>query len=462
MSRVALEPWQTAILERGELYRVGGMVRNEVMGSTGDEGDRDFLVRMITPEDLERILANHGQISFVGTFFGVYKFRPHEGAEVDLVFPRLEQSTGTGHRDFFVSTDCRLSVEDDLGRRDFTINAMAEDVRTGVRIDPFGGERDVRDGIVRMVFSGTFSEDPLRILRGVRFATRLGFTIEKDTWDEMRSCAALVSELSAERIQSELTRTLTECREPGGAFEQLHRLGVLQHVLPELDRCVGVTQNEYHPDDVFVHSLKTCNAAPESKLLVRWAALLHDVGKVDAKQTIRDEDGERVVFYGHEIISARMTTEALQRLRYPSSFVSDCESVVREHMFSYKPEWRDATVRRFISRVGPERLDALFLLREADCRSRGLSTELQNLAELRARVATERERGRTFTVRDLAIDGREVMRVCGLEPGPVVGRILVSLLDAVLEHPERNTPEELTTLARKECEIGDGGDDLTG
>jgi len=453
---MTLEPWQREILDAGELYRVGGVVRDRLMASVVPTQDVDYLVRGVSPEGLEEILARHGKASLVGKSFGVYKFTPASGSTADIVFPRREQSTGFGHRDFDVKWDWKMKVEEDLGRRDFTINAMAEDLRTGQLIDPLGGRTDLENGIVRMVFSGTFADDPLRILRGIRFAARFKFQIEDETWSQLSEETGLLAGLSSERVQEELTRVLEQCDQPGTAFELMHQSGALAVVLPELDRCAGVTQNEFHPDDVLVHSLKTCNAAPVSSLLVRWAALLHDVGKVDARKTVTDEKGERVVFYGHEQISARMTKRVLGRLRYSSAFVTDCTRLVAEHMFNYTPEWRDATVRRFIRRVGPDIIEKLFALREADCRSRSLGDELENLSALRTRVETEVARGRIFHVGDLAVDGDDIMNACGIGPGVEIGRILNALLEIVLDSPERNTKAELLALAREAAQDGKG------
>jgi poly(A) polymerase/tRNA nucleotidyltransferase (CCA-adding enzyme) len=212
--------------------------------------------------------------------------------------------------------------------------------------------------------------------------------------------------------------------------------------LPELSRCAGVVQNEYHPDDVYWHSLKTCDAAPRENLLVRWAALLHDTGKVDARQTVTDERGARVVFYGHELQSADITVAVLERLRYPASFVDACRRLVRHHMYRYAPEWRPATVRRFMRTVGADLLEDLFLLREADCRSRadqaGMDLELERLGTLRRRVDEETRARAVLRVQDLDVDGEDVMRSLGIGPGPEVGRVLERLLERVIESPSDN------------------------
>jgi putative nucleotidyltransferase with HDIG domain len=442
---VKLPDWQKKILERGELYRVGGAVRDELLGVTDDVHDTDYLVRGLPPKELEDLLKAFGRIELVGKSFGVYKFTPHGGRDTfDIAFPRRESSLGPGHRDFQVDWDWQMDIADDLGRRDFTINAMARDVRDDRLVDPHGGKRDIEDRVLRMIFPLAFEEDPLRILRGVRFSVRFGLSVEENARDAMAQSAALLDTLSAERIQDELTRLLTGCERPSGAFEMMRELGALSRILPELDRCAGVTQNEYHPDDVFVHSIKTCDEAPRDNLLVRWAALLHDVGKVDQKQTVSDEKlGERVVFYGHQFVSAETAARVLRRLRYPNEFVQKCEGLIRHHMFNYEAEWKSSTVRRFIRRVGEENLADLFALRAADARSRGPSGDAKGLDELETRIQHELDQKHTTRIADLAIDGRDVMRECGVGPGREIGKILSEALEIVLEDPGMNDRDAL-------------------
>ncbi len=457
-----LPAWQSEILARGELYRVGGAVRDRLLGLSGLP-DTDLLVRGLPPEVLEGILARHGAVALVGKAFGVYKFTAaDDGVTYDIVFPRTETSTGPGHRDFDVRWDWRLPVEDDLRRRDFTINAIAERVPDGHRVDPFGGAGDLVRRRLRTIFERAFVEDPLRILRGARFTARFDLEVDAETRARMRESAALVATVSAERIRDECTKTMTQCDRPGAAWHLLYQTGALAVMLPELARCAGVTQNEYHPDDVYWHSLKTCDAAPRENLLVRWAALLHDTGKVDARQSVTDERGSRVVFYGHELVSADITEAVLGRLRYPTSFVACCRRLVRHHMYRYAPEWRAATVRRFMRTVGSDLLDDLFRLREADCRARlhvdGMAGELGQLDALRKRVAYERRERAALRVADLEVDGGDVMRVLGIGPGPAVGRALERLLEHVIESPLHNLrPVLLELLAAEKGPVQEPG-----
>ncbi|NIM19961.1 MAG: HD domain-containing protein [Candidatus Latescibacteria bacterium] len=443
--------WQEEILKRGELYYVGGSVRDRLLGLEEPAPDTDYLVRKLPPDELEEMLSSFGSVHLVGKAFGVYKFTPRkETQSFDIAYPRKEASTGPGHRDFKVDWDWDLPVEADLGRRDFTINAIAQSVRDGTLVDPLGGAKDILQRRLRMVFPQAFEEDPLRILRGARFAARFSLVVENRTIEAMRASARLMGTLSQERVQEEFTKLLTQCDAPSVGLTLMHEIGVLNVVFPELDRGAGVIQNEYHPDDVFVHSLKSCDCAPRQNLAVRWAALLHDLGKVDKKMTIEEEgEAPRVVFYGHEVESAAITQHVLRRLRYSNAFVEKCQKLVRYHMFDYQPEWSQAAIRRLIRRVGEENMDDMFLLREADCRSRDADEGIAILGELKARVNDELSKGRAFKLADLAIGGADVMEALGLPEGPEVGKVLDALLEAVIEDPALNTREKLIDLARK-------------
>lgn len=442
--------WQRAVLDAGDLYCVGGSVRDELMGVAPEDPEVDYLVRGVAPPDLETTLRRFGSLELVGKSFGVYKFTPKDtGKTCDIAYPRRERSLGPGHRDFAVDWDWRLEVEADLERRDFTVNAMARDLRDGRLIDPHGGRRDLEARVLRMMFPRAFQEDPLRILRGIRFSVHLGLAVDPATLRAMREGAPLLGTLSAERVQEELTRILTRCDRPSGAFFMMRDVHALERILPELDRCAGVEQNEYHPDDVFVHSVKTCDAAPRDNLVVRWAALLHDVGKVDRKRTVRDERlGDRVVFYGHQTVSAEVAVVVLRRLRYSNAVVHGCAHLIRLHMFNYEPAWKASTVRRFIRRAGEENLGDLFDLRRADAASRDPQMGARGLEELEARIRDELDARHTTRVEDLAVDGRDVIREAGVKAGPEVGRVLGELLEAVLEDPQLNDRETLLAMIR--------------
>ena len=447
---MAIERWQMEIMERGELFRVGGAVRDELMRTASVDTEVDYLVRGIPPEELEAILSRYGRVVFVGKSFGVYKFKLGASAtDIDIAYPRTEVSTGPGHRDFDVRWDWTLPVEADLGRRDFTINAIAKNLADGKIVDPHAGAKDIEDRVLRMVFPHAFGDDPLRILRGIRFAARFALRIEDATYEAMRKSAGLVENLSPERIQEEFTKLFAECKRPSEGLSTMQRSGVLAHLLPELDRAFGVEQNEFHTDDVFWHSLKSCDEVPQGNLVVRWAALLHDLGKVEKKQVVRDEEGEKVVFYGHETVSAGMAKDILGRLRYANEAVERCSHLVENHMFLYRRDWNRSTVRRFIRRVGQENLEDLFALREADCLSRGLTDEVENIADLRTRIEAELRESSALKLTDLAVDGDDVKTILGVGEGPEIGRVLQELLEMVLDDPSLNTREKLIGIVKR-------------
>jgi poly(A) polymerase/tRNA nucleotidyltransferase (CCA-adding enzyme) len=453
-----LPDWQKALVKYGELYRVGGSVRDEIMGVASASKDIDYLVRGITPKQLEEVLSRYGQLAFVGKSFGVYKFKPSDDElEYDIAFPREEVSTGSGHREFDVDWRETVSVETDLERRDFTINAIAQNVEDGRILDPFDGRKDIESRRLRMIFAKAFREDPLRILRGIRFAARFELDVEGETADAMKASVPMLEGLSAERIQDEFKNIFVQCDRPSDAFAMMRMMGVLSVVFPELERAVGVEQNEYHPDDVFWHSVKTCDSAPKGNVLLRWAALLHDIGKVDAKQTVMDDDSDpRVVFYGHEKGSAAIAQTVLVRLRYSNDFVKRCVHLVRHHMYHYQPEWNQATVRRFIRTVGEENLDDMFELKRADQRSRPGLDRFGEIEELEARVREELEARHALKIADLEIDGSDVMKTLGIEGGERVGVILGEIFERVLDDPSLNRRDELLDLLSQYKDRGTG------
>jgi putative nucleotidyltransferase with HDIG domain len=452
-----LRDWQNELIKHGELYCVGGSVRDQLLGLAHAEEDVDYLIRGISPDKLEQVLSRFGRVVLVGRSFGVYKFKPSGGAiEYDIAFPRKEVSTGPGHREFDIDWATSLAVEEDLGRRDFTMNAIARNVADGNLVDPFAGRRDIENRRLRMIFPQAFREDSLRILRGIRFATRFSLVIEPETEQAMKVAASLLAKLSAERVQDEFNKIFSQCDRPSEAMALMHELDVLGVVLPELARTFGVAQNEYHPDDVFWHSLKSCDGAPRGNVLLRWAALLHDIGKVDAKRIVDEEDSPpRVVFYGHEQISAEVARTVLGRLRYSNDFVKRCTHLIRHHMYFYQPEWNRSTVRRFIRTVGAENLEDLFVLRKADLMSRDLGERACEVDELRRRVREEIEAEHALKIEDMEIDGRDVMAVLGIAGGTRVGSVLRAVFDRVLENPALNQRDRLLEML-KEYKEGEG------
>ncbi len=439
-------PWERAVLGVCRLYLVGGTVRDILLGRSIDSVDADYLAAAISLDDLTRLLTGYGKLNLVGKSFGVIKFTPTEGRTVDISLPRSEFSTGAGHRDFEVRFDPALPIEKDLERRDFTINSMALDLASFEIVDPLGGRSDLAARILRVNRHDSFIEDPLRILRGAQFVARFDLSVEAETLELTKRHVKLLASVSPERVRDELGKALMLAERPSRGFLFMHETGILAEILPELDSTFGVTQNEFHPDDVCLHSLKSCDLVrPERHL--RWAALLHDVGKKETKAIV----DERVVFYRHEERSERTAEEILERLRYPRDFVKRVGGLVRHHMFNITDNWSDSAIRRFIARAGPENIDDLLALREADNLSRGDSMVVEENRMIRERIDRVRSSDAAFKIKDLAIDGRDVMEILGSGPGPEVGATLKRLFEAVLENPELNNRE---TLARLVEEMG--------
>jgi tRNA nucleotidyltransferase (CCA-adding enzyme) len=433
--------WERHLLEVCDLYLVGGTVREILRGAGAGFVDEDYLASGIEYDDLVARLERFGSVNLVGKSFGVIKFTPPSERTVDISLPRTEFSTGIAHRDFSVRFDPRLPVEKDLERRDFTVNSMALHIGTHLLIDPLDGRRDLEKRLLRVNRRDSFLEDPLRILRGVQLMARLEFAIEELTRADMRSGAPLLASVSAERVRDELNKMLELAAEPSRGFVFMHEVGILPFVLPELEATFGVEQNEFHPDDVFMHSLKSCDRArPELRL--RWSALLHDIGKKEMKQVV---DG-RTVFYRHEEASARDADAILERLRFPGEFRKKVVSLIVHHMFNITDDWSDTAVRRFIVRAGRENLGDLLALREADGLSRGDGAVVVQNAAIRDRFERVLASEAAFKTTDLAIGGADIMEALGIAEGPEVGKILRALFEAVIENPEENTRERLVAL----------------
>ncbi len=342
------------------------------------------------------------------------------------------------------------SLADDLARRDFTVNAVAwrpTDLAAGggTLVDPYDGIGDLQRGVLRAVGDPAerFAEDALRVVRAVRFATRLGLSLDPATEAAIVAHAADVASLSGERVRDELLRMLAASppsAAPSAMLALMERLGLLAVLLPELAALRGVPQAKALPGDALDHSLRTVDALPAERPRLRLAGLLHDLGKATTLA-----DGH---FIGHDVEGARMAEDVLRRLRLARVDAAWIARLVRQHMFAYTSNWTDAAVRRFVRRVGADLLDDLFALRAADNAASGAREPATGgIDELRARVAQvlasdALEQGQ------LAIDGNDLVRELELPPGPQIGELLRWLLEAVLDDPSQNTRERLLALAR--------------
>ncbi len=333
------------------------------------------------------------------------------------------------------------TIEEDLSRRDFTINAMAMDL-AGTVVDPFGGKADLAAKIVRTVGEpdDRFAEDALRIMRAVRFAVQLDFAIEPETKKSITAHAGTLANIAQERIRDELVKIIMAPNAAQGIV-MLEEFGLLKYVMPELREGIDVGQNLHHIYTVFEHNVRALGytAGESYPLEIRVASLLHDVGKPRVKQG----NGAHSTFYQHEYVGAKMASKMLDRLRFPREFIDKVTHLVRSHMFYYNVgEISDAGVRRFVKRVGPENIDDLLKVREADRIGSGVKKaipyKLRHLLFMIEKVKRD-----PLSPKMLAVNGDELMKLQGIPPGPRVGWVLNALLEEVLEDPSRNTKEYL-------------------
>jgi len=435
-----------AIQSKGNLYEVGGVVRDRLLLHKKPTKDSDYLVTGIPYIDLTKILKKFGKVDLVGRSFGVIKFTQiinGNSHTFDVTLPRKEYSTGVGHKDFVVSFDPTLSVEDDLRRRDFTINAMARSLKTGELVDPLGGQKDLEKRILRMVSENSFEEDPLRMLRAVQLSARFNLTIEKKTLESLKKQVHLISSISAERIAEELNKLLLQAPKPSEGFRLMLSTGLLQEIMPELVECVDVDQpGGYHKWNVFDHTMAMIDASP-AYLKLRLAAIFHDIRKPQHKRVT--EDG--ATFYGHEIGGAKTAREWLRKYRYPNDFIRDVVTLVERHMFTTAVA--DKGLRRLMRRVGIDLIFDLLDLRRADVVAQGMGGKTDDVDELEVRIKNEINKKSPFGLNDLAIDGNVIMKKLKLKPGPMVGEILNYLLEQVLDEPQNNSIRVLEKLTKE-------------
>ncbi len=436
----------TAILERlrtegHAAYVVGGSLRDALLGRAPADWDVATDAR---PERVQALFPGSHYENRFGTVLVPAPESPDgfvEGAHpVEVTTFRRDHAYADHRRPAAVTFSD--SLEEDLGRRDFTINAIA--LGSEGLIDPQGGAADLHDRLIRAVGDPheRFDEDALRLLRAVRLAAQLEFEIEPRTRAAIQAQAALVRHVSRERVGQELRKLLRAPR-PSSGLRLLAETGLLEAALPLLAAQRGVPQDKIPGEDLWDHTVRTVDAAAElapgdETLLL--AALLHDAGK---PETLADGH-----FHGHEEVGARRAEALLRELAVPRHEAIPVEGLVRWHMFRYEPAWSDAAVRRFIGRVGPELLPRLLLLRAADNVGSGGATDADGLAELRARIEAAQAASVPLTLADLAVDGDDLQAELGLAPGPELGRLLARLLDSVLSDPTRNSRDRLLSDAR--------------
>jgi tRNA nucleotidyltransferase (CCA-adding enzyme) len=418
-------------------YVVGGCVRDVMLGRT--PGDWD----VATSARPEAVIAAFRRTVPTGIQHGtVTVLIGNEGLEVTTF--RGEGAYSDGRRPDSVRFG--VTLEEDMSRRDFTVNAMAYDPVADRLIDPFGGRVDLEARLLRAVGEplARFREDGLRILRALRFAATLEFELEPATLAAMPQALDVLAKVAVERVAIELQKLLG-ARQPSRGLVPLAQSGALGVVLPELVATIGQAQNHHHQHDVWQHTVAAVDATP-GDWVRRMGALLHDVAKPRTAAEKPDAPGE-FTFYRHDSIGADMAEAICRRLKLATVDRERIVAMVAHHMFWYTPEWSDAAVRRFIQRVGSERLPDLYALRIGDVVGRGRGEDPEGeLGALRARTDKVLADGQALSIRDLAIGGHEVMTALGVSGGRIVGDVLKTLLERVLDDPGENRPEHLLAL----------------
>ncbi|MFA6279025.1 MAG: HD domain-containing protein [Candidatus Paceibacterota bacterium] len=426
-----------------EAYLVGGCVRDLIMGREPKDWD---ITTNASPEQIQAVFPD----SFYENDFGTV------GVKTESTDPRLAIVEITPYRIESGYSDKRrpdkvefgTSLLEDLARRDFTINAMALEGSQGHLIDPYDGQKDIKDKLVRAVGKPAerFNEDALRMLRAVRLVAELDFGIDGATAAAISENSKHLSHVSCERIRDEFVRILNS-DQPMNALVLAERLGILEFISPELARSMGIAQNQAHSYDVFEHLMRAVQHAADKKfsLEVRLAALLHDVSKPEARRHSEEKDDWS--FHGHEVVGSRATKRILENLRFPRETIDKVVKLVRWHMFFSDPEQITlSAVRRMITNVGEENIWDLLNLRMCDRIGTGRPKE-QSFRFRKYEAMVEQALRDPISVSMLKTDGNRIMEKFHVNPGPRIGYVLNALLEEVLDNPDLNTSEYMDKRA---------------
>ena len=420
------------VLSPSELYLVGGLVRNAFVGI--EDTDLDVATNLTPQEVLARCNQHGVKVVATGIEHGTVLL-VIDGVHVEVTTYRIpsERSSHT----------TATSIHTDLSGRDFAINSIAFDLHSLTILDPFNGVQDLRDGIVRGIGSAKsrFEEDPLRILRAIRFGPASGRELEQATKNAATECVSLLERVSVERIKSETEKILL-AEHPAEGVRGLHLIGALSYTIPELIPAIGFEQNEFHVEDVFDHTMTVLSRTPPDKIL-RWAAVFHDVGKPHTLTV--DEDGRRH-FYLHETVGEEMARARMKHLRFSHDEADAIALIVKQHM---RPMDCGAPgVRRIMRDLGSE-YDRWRSFKWSDISPTMPEHEFEKVAQRFDELkATEEARLAGPSYGRLAVNGNDLIAL-GITPGPQLGRILKELEEVVLDDPSRNTTEELLSLAKE-------------
>lgn len=454
-----------------EAYLVGGCIRDILLGNKPSDYD---IATNAYPEEISRIFpksiptgAQFGTITvLIPDNFG-------ENFAVQVTTYRSEADYISGR--WPSKVEFSRNIQEDLSRRDFTINSIALNLQRfdednvpldQIIIDLFGGIQDLEKKIIKAVGNPTdrFSEDGLRAVRACRFASQLGFEIEQETFTAIKQTNHITKMISIERFREELEKLLFKSPKPSVGLRLMYQAGILEIFIPELLEGIDVVQPQFHVDDVFEHSLKSVDLAPDD---VKLAALFHDIGKPRTKS----EDQKGIHFYGHDVVGSEITEEIMKRLKFPNQIIEETKRLVRWHMFYYPSAdwresekraqvqgndhgWSDGAIRRLINNVGgDEAIEKLMKLRIADATANPKTNfHPSEIEALSKRISEVRAKSTALKITDLDIKGEDLIENFGLTPGKLVGDILKYLLELVLDEPSHNKKFDLIKLASEYIE----------
>ncbi len=436
-----------------EAYIVGGCVRDLLMGKTPKDWD---ITTNATPEEVIPLFEKAVHENTFGMVAIIDENEPLDSSirSIEVTTYRFETTySNKRHPD---SISFSKTLEEDLKRRDFTMNSIVYDISKGQIIDPFKGQEDIKDKTIRTVGKADdrFGEDALRILRAVRFVAQLGFTCNTETLEAIKKHAKNLGFISAERIRDEFEKIIMS-ENPMLGLELAEKLGVLHFILPELEEGIDMEQNKDHIYDVWTHLLKALQNGAKNNwpLHVRLAALFHDVGKPATRRFEKDKND--YTFYGHEVVGARMTKKIMERLKFPKNLSETVVKLVRYHMFfSDVDQITLSAVRRIIKNVGPENVWDLMRVRKCD--RIGMGRPKESPYRLRKYESMIEEAMRDpVSVKQLKINGEVMMKELGITAGPRMGWMLHTLLEEVLDDPSKNTFEHLSSRVKELDKLSD-------
>lgn len=432
-------------------YLVGGAVRDMFMNKEASDWD------VATDATPEQVISAFKKVIPTGIAHGTVTVH-FMGEEIEVTTFRIEQGYSDGRHPDKVSY--ASDIEEDLSRRDFTMNAIAVSLKDGSIVDPFNGKTDIKNKVIRSVGNPLerFNEDGLRPIRAIRFASQLGFEIETDTLQAISNEKVLqkTSTISIERFRDELVKLLKSPK-PSVGLKLLESTNIMKLFLPELLEGRNCIQNDvrgYHVFDVLDHNFYSCDGAPVHKVNVRLAALLHDIGKPASKVVRVTDEGEIYNFFSHEKYSETIARKLLTKLRFSNNEINNVCHLIENHMFHYEESWSDAAIRRFVVRVKPENIEDLIDLRLADMYGKyNMPIQIKEsnacdlLIQLQDRIKKIQEENSAFTLKSLAVSGKDLMEI-GIPSGRLIGKILDSLLETVLDDPKQNSKDVLLNIAK--------------